>query len=110
MNRSKNMDAIEGDAFAYGYLKLTHLLRQEYGLIINKKKVYRLCKELDVLKQQRKLKLKHPRKLARNRVITAPCLCDLINMLSRGKEGMCDSTSLAIEGGIRLESRLRTSE
>ena len=35
------MDAIEGDGFAYGYLKLTHWLRREHNLVINKKKVYR---------------------------------------------------------------------
>lgn len=66
------MEAIEGDGYAYGYLKLTHLLRQQHQLVINKKKVYRLCKELGVLKPQRKLKHRYPRKLARNRDITAP--------------------------------------
>lgn len=64
------MDAIEGDGFAYGYLKLTYWLKRKYSLAINKKKVYRLCKELGVLKQQRKIKSKHPRKLARNHEIT----------------------------------------
>lgn len=38
-------DLIEGDAFVYGYRKLTVALKQEYSLIINKKKVYRLCKK-----------------------------------------------------------------
>lgn len=66
------MEAIAAEGFAYGYLKLTHLLRREHGLLINKKKVYRLCKELDVLKPQRKIKERHPRKLARNRTVTAP--------------------------------------
>lgn len=66
------MEAIEGDGFAYGYLKLTYWLKQKFGLIINKKKVYRLCKELGILKPQRVIKPKHPRKLARNRDITAP--------------------------------------
>lgn len=28
-----------------GYKKLTHYLRREHGVVINKKKVYRLCKE-----------------------------------------------------------------
>jgi len=55
----------------YGYHKLTWALRRNYQLIINKKKVYRLCKELDILKPQRKLKVKHPRRLARNQEITA---------------------------------------
>lgn len=66
------MEAIEGDGFAYGYLKLTYWLKRKFDLIINKKKVYRLCKELGILKQQRVIKPKHPRKLARNREITAP--------------------------------------
>ncbi len=66
------MGAIEGDGFAYGYLKLTYLLRREHQLVINKKKVYRLCKELRVLKPQRKIKQRYPRKLARNRNVTAP--------------------------------------
>ncbi|QRF22832.1 IS3 family transposase [Alicyclobacillus sp. TC] len=66
------MNEIEGDGFAYGYLKLTYLLKRKYQLVINKKKVYRLCKELKILKPQRKLKEKHPRKLARNRDITGP--------------------------------------
>lgn len=66
------MELIEGDCFAYGYYKLTIALRKEYKLIINKKKVYRLCKELGILKHQREIKPKHPRRLARNRIVTAP--------------------------------------
>lgn len=66
------MDAIEGDGFAYGYLKLTYWLKRKFSLVINKKKVYRLCKELGILKPQRKIKERHPRKLARNREVTAP--------------------------------------
>ena len=58
----------EGES--YGYHKLTWALRRKYHLIINKKKVYRLCKELDILRPQRKLKVKHPKRLARNREIT----------------------------------------
>ncbi len=46
-------------------------MRRKTGLIINKKKVYRLCKELNILRPQRQVKAKHPRKLARNRTITA---------------------------------------
>jgi len=64
-------ELITAEGFAYGYLKLTHCLRRKFHLIINKKKVYRLCKELDILRPQRKIKHKHPRRLAKNRVITA---------------------------------------
>ena len=64
------MEAIAGNGYAYGYRKLTHLLRQEYQLTLNEKKMYRLCKELDVLRPQRKIRQKHPRKLAQNCTIT----------------------------------------
>jgi transposase InsO family protein len=60
---------IEEDAFAYGYRKLKHFLGREYGIILNHKKVYRLCKELDVLKPQRKIKPKGNRHIAINRII-----------------------------------------
>lgn len=54
----------------YGYRKLTKILRREHCLVINKKKVYRLCKEMNVLRPQRKLRPSHPKRLANNRVIT----------------------------------------
>ncbi|WP_226375239.1 IS3 family transposase [Effusibacillus dendaii] len=54
------MEAIAGDGYSYGYMKPTHHLRQEYGLVINKKRVYRLCKELDILKPQRERKSIYP--------------------------------------------------
>lgn len=63
---------IEGDCFAYGYYKLAIELKKTYKLIINKKKVYHLCMELGVLRPQRKIKSKYPRKLAKNRTVTAP--------------------------------------
>src|SRR5690625_4635649 len=74
ISRSRNWlsRAISGDEFAYGYLKLTYHLRREYGLVINKKKVYRLCKEMRILRPQRKLKPRRPRKIARNRTVTGP--------------------------------------
>jgi putative transposase len=65
------MELISGDGYNYGYRKLTLELKRVYQLLINKKKVYRLCKKLDLLRAQRKIKAKYPRKLARNRVITA---------------------------------------
>jgi len=61
--------AIEGDESVYGYKKLTYYLRREYGLIINKKKVYRLCRKTGLLQPQRKKKRTHPRRLARNRIV-----------------------------------------
>jgi putative transposase len=65
-------EMIAGDGFAYGYLKLTWCLRRTHALVINKKKVYRLCKQMSLLRPQRKLKRHHPRRLNRNREITAP--------------------------------------
>lgn len=47
-------ELISGDGFPYR--KLTVTLKQQYGLIINHKKVYRLCKELDILLPQHKTK------------------------------------------------------
>ncbi|WP_444684991.1 integrase core domain-containing protein [Alkalicoccus luteus] len=52
--------------------KMGGLLRRDFDLVINKKKVYRLCQELGILKEQRHKKPPYPRHLARVRVITAP--------------------------------------
>jgi putative transposase len=64
------MELLAGEGASYGYRKLTVRLRRLHHLVINKKKVYRLCKKMNVLRPQRKLKVKHPRRLANNRVIT----------------------------------------
>lgn len=57
---------------ALGYKKWTSLLRSEYDLIINKKKVYRLCEKLGILKDRKIKQSKYPVKLAKNRIITSP--------------------------------------
>ena len=64
-------ELVLGEEGGYGYRKLTKCLKQQHHLFINKKKVYRLCKELKILQKQRQIKQKHPRKLARNRTITS---------------------------------------
>ncbi|ASJ55945.1 transposase [Brevibacillus formosus] len=56
---------------AYGYRKITVCLRRDFDLQINKKKVYRLMKEDNLLHPQREKQRKYPRKLANNREITA---------------------------------------
>lgn len=56
----------------YGYRKLTRSLQKKYHLVINKKKVYRLCKEMGILLPQREKKVKHPRRLSRNHAVTGP--------------------------------------
>jgi len=69
--KEKLQALIEDECYYYGYVKLTHALRREHGLLINKKKVYRLCKEMDILSPQRQRLVKPVRKLARNRKVTA---------------------------------------
>lgn len=63
-------EAIEGEAGVYGYRKLTHYLKMKYRLIINHKKVYRLCHQLHLLLPQREKTARHPRKIARQHEIT----------------------------------------
>jgi putative transposase len=53
---------VRGPHHASGYRKLTKLLRRKYRLVIDKKKVYRLCKELGILLPQRQIKQPVPRK------------------------------------------------
>lgn len=60
------------DEATYGYRKLTRCLQRKHKLIINKKKVYRLCKELEILLPQREKKNKVSRKLARNHTVDGP--------------------------------------
>lgn len=63
------MKALEDEAFYYGYHKITHHLKNNYWLIINHKKVYRLCKELKILKKQRTIKPKIRSKISVNRIV-----------------------------------------
>ncbi|MBW4829549.1 MAG: transposase [Clostridiaceae bacterium] len=41
-------EIIESEGLCYGYYKIMIILREKFKLIINKKKVYRLCKELNI--------------------------------------------------------------
>ncbi|WP_081971880.1 IS3 family transposase [Paenibacillus borealis] len=66
------MELVEGEENGYGYKLLTQCLRDRRGLILDKKKVYRLCKELGILHQQRPAHSRYPRHLARNRIVTGP--------------------------------------
>jgi len=63
---------IQGPDAAFGYRKLTVLLRRKYNLVINKKKVYRLCKSLCILLPQRERTHTVPRKVANNRTVDGP--------------------------------------
>jgi putative transposase len=64
------VELVEGEEQDYGYKLLAVCLRNERGLILNKKKAYRLCKELGILHKQRERKNRHPRRLPRNRIVT----------------------------------------
>jgi len=66
------LQLIQGPNASFGYRKLTVLLRRKHDLVINKKKVYRLCKELEILAPQREIKHPVPRKIAKNRIVTHP--------------------------------------
>lgn len=63
---------LEGEESGYGYRKITIHLRRQKGIRINKKKVYRLCKELGILDKPREPKVTHPRRLANNMEVTGP--------------------------------------
>lgn len=63
---------IVGDGFPYGYRKLAVCLREDYGLKINHKKVYRLCKELRILRPQRIVKRNYPRRIAKKDTVSGP--------------------------------------
>ena len=57
---------------ACGYTKLTHYLRRDHGFYINRKKIYRICRENGLL-LPRKKKPKLPwRQICINRLITKP--------------------------------------
>ena len=63
-----------GEGQIYGYRKLTTWLRREHHLVINKKTVYRILREADLLQGQplRPTSPRPPRILAANRVVTGP--------------------------------------
>ncbi|WP_181833302.1 IS3 family transposase [Bacillus taeanensis] len=69
------LQLIEHEGTAYGYHKLTMALRRYFDLTINKKKVYRLCKELGILRPQREKKTYYPRKLAKTIRLPTPINC-----------------------------------
>ncbi|WP_268957522.1 IS3 family transposase [Paenibacillus albiflavus] len=64
------LELLEGEEHIYGYRCLAQCLRNKYGLSLNPKKCYRLCKELEILQQQRKKKINYPRRLPVNRMVT----------------------------------------
>ena len=65
-------ELVSGDGYPYGYRKLQAFLKQEHQLIINHKKVYDICKELGILRPQRTIKTKRPRKKAKRVEVDGP--------------------------------------
>jgi putative transposase len=55
-----------------GYIKLTHYLKREHGLYVNKKKIYRLCKENGLLLERKKKHKKPWRTINKNHIISEP--------------------------------------
>jgi putative transposase len=55
-----------------GYLKLKHYLRRDFGFCINKKKVYRICKENNFLLPKKKKNKRRGKLISINRVINGP--------------------------------------
>lgn len=63
-------EIIAGEGYCYGYYKITIVLKRKYKLVIDDKKVYRLCQEMKILKTQRKkLIINTNRVIAKNRII-----------------------------------------
>lgn len=64
----------QDDGQHYGYRKLTTWLRRQHALVINKKTVYRLLRDAQLLQGQRlpAAQRQHPRVLARNHTVTGP--------------------------------------
>lgn len=129
------MELISGETHGYGYLLLTECLRNEYDLVINKKKTYRLCKALGILHPQRRKKVQYPRKLALNHTITASnqlwqldikygyvagydqffYIADIIDVFDRSIVGYhvgsrCDAKHVCEAVTVALRSRIRGCE
>ncbi|MDI4643560.1 IS3 family transposase [Cohnella hashimotonis] len=62
---------LEGEEHVYGYKLLARCIRKQYGVKLNKKKAYRMCKALGILQKKRQRLQTHPRRLPRNHTITA---------------------------------------
>jgi putative transposase len=55
-----------------GYHKLKHYIRKDYNYFVNHKKLYRLCKENNLLLPRRRKQIRQPRKISINRKIYKP--------------------------------------
>ena len=66
-SRGSFVRILQGPDAAYGYRKITVLCAEGISLVINKKKVYRLCKEMGILGPRISQKQSVPRRVANNR-------------------------------------------
>lgn len=66
------LELVAGEEHVYGYKLLAKCLGNQYGLVLNHKKSYRLCQALEILQPKRQKRSKHPRRLPENRLITGP--------------------------------------
>jgi putative transposase len=63
-------ELVAGEEHGYGYRNLAHALYIQHSLILNHKKAYRLCKQLGLLQKKPDKKMKYPRRIAQNRIVT----------------------------------------
>ncbi|MFC4779648.1 IS3 family transposase, partial [Paenibacillus sp. GCM10023252] len=63
-------ELLEGEECVYGYKLLAKCISDRYKVKLNKKKSYRLCKELGILQKPRQRNPSHPRRLPKNHLIT----------------------------------------
>jgi putative transposase len=129
------LELVSGEEHGYGYEMFTECLRRQHGLIINKKKVYRLCRKLGLLHPQRRKKTHYPRRLARNHEITNLnqlwqldikygyvagydqffFIADMIDVFDRGIVGYyrgssCDAASVCAMVRTALAERLKPEQ
>ena len=57
---------------AGGYRKLSKVLRREFSFVVNRKKVYRLCKEHELLLPKKKKRKRQGKKRCSNEKVTGP--------------------------------------
>jgi putative transposase len=129
------MELVEGEEHGYGYRNLAHALYVQRALILNHKKAYRLCKKLGLLQKKPNKKFKHPRRIAKNRLVNGPnqlwqidikygyvhgydrffFLFDMIDVFDRYIVGYhlgssCDAKDVCATVQRALEARLKPGE
>jgi len=65
-------ELVAGEGECYGYRKIRAILDTDHSLIVSVRKVYRLCKELDILRERAPRRNLDPVSIAINRTVTQP--------------------------------------